>query len=59
MVTIAGRVPLAELNNYQARLKSMTAGAGSFVMELSHYEPAPPGVQQQLAAQYKHVDDDE
>ncbi len=59
MVTIAGRVPLSELNNYQARLKSVTAGQGSFVMELSHYEPVPPAVQQQLASQYKHVDDDQ
>ena len=57
MVTIAGRVPLSELNNYQARLKSVTAGQGSYVMELSHYEPVPPTVQQQLASQYKHVDD--
>ena len=59
LVTIAGRVPLSELNNYQARLKSVTAGQGSFVMELSHYEPVPPGVQQQLASQYKHVDVDQ
>jgi elongation factor G len=59
MVTIAGRVPLSELNNYQARLKSVTAGQGSFVVELSHYEPVPPAVQQQLAAQYKHVEDDQ
>ena len=59
MVTIAGRVPLSELNNYQARLKSVTAGHGSYVIELSHYEPVPPGVQQQLAGQYKHVDDEQ
>jgi elongation factor G len=57
MITIAGRVPLSELNNYQARLKSVTAGQGSYVMELSHYEPVPPNVQQLLASQYKHVDD--
>ena len=59
MVTISGRIPLSELNNYQARLKSVTAGQGSFVMELSHYEPVPTTVQQQLAAQYQHVDDDQ
>jgi elongation factor G len=58
-VTISGRVPLSELNNYQARLKSVTAGQGSFVMELSHYEPVPPAVQQQLASQYKHVEVDQ
>jgi elongation factor G len=59
MVTIAGRVPLSELNNYQARLKSVTAGQGSYVIELSHYEPVPPNVQQQLASQHKHVDDEQ
>ncbi len=59
MVTIAGHVPLSELNNYQARLKSVTAGQGSYVIELSHYEPVPPNVQQQLASQHKHVDDEQ
>ena len=59
MVTISGRVPLSELNNYQARLKSVTAGQGSFVMELSHYEPVPAAAQQHLAAQYQHVDEDQ
>ena len=59
MVTINGRAPLSELNNYQARLKSVTAGQGSYVIELSHYEPVPPNVQQQLASQHKHVDDEQ
>ena len=48
--------PLSELNNYQARLKAVTAGHGSFAMELSHYEPVPANLQQHLASQYKHVD---
>jgi len=56
MVTISGRVPLSERNNYQARLKSVTAGQGSYVMEFSHHEPVPPNVQAQLASQYKQVD---
>ena len=58
LITIDGRVPLSELANYQARLKSVTAGQGSYVIELSHYEPVPPTVQQQLASQHKHVDED-
>ena len=58
-VKITGRVPLSELNNYQARLKSVTAGQGSYVIELNRYEPVPPTVQQQLASQYKHVDDEQ
>ncbi len=51
-LAIKGQVPLAEINNYQARLKSVTAGQGSFTVEFSHYEPVPPNVQKDLAAQY-------
>jgi len=51
-MTIRGLVPLSELDNYQARLKSVTAGQGSFSIELSHYEPVPPNVQKDLAAQH-------
>jgi elongation factor G len=52
MVVVRGQVPLSEINNYQARLKSVTAGQGSFTIELSHYEPVPPGVQKDLVAQH-------
>ncbi|PZR52850.1 MAG: hypothetical protein DI537_55450, partial [Stutzerimonas stutzeri] len=38
-MAIKGLVPLSELDNYQARLKSVTAGQGSFSIELSHYDP--------------------
>jgi elongation factor G len=38
---------------YQSQLKSVTGGQGSFAMELSHYEPVPPQVQQAVVAQYK------
>jgi elongation factor G len=48
-VAIKAQVPLSELNNYQARLKSVTAGQGSFSVELSHYDPVPPNVQKELA----------
>ncbi len=51
-LSITGQAPLSELNNYQARLKSVTAGQGSFTIELSHYEPVPPNVQKELATQY-------
>ena len=58
LMTVAGRVPLAEIDNYQARLKSVTAGQGSYVVELSHYEAVPPQVQSQLASQYKRVEEE-
>ena len=49
-VAIKAQVPLSELNNYQARLKSVTAGQGSYSIALSHYDPVPPSVQKDLAA---------
>ena len=45
--------PAREVMQYQSQLKSVTGGQGSFAMEFSHYEPVPPQVQQQIAAQYK------
>jgi elongation factor G len=54
-LAVTGLAPLAELDNYAARLKSMTGGQGAWSMELSHYEQAPPLLQQQLAAEHaKH-----
>jgi elongation factor G len=53
MAQIKAMVPLSEVMQYQSQLKSVTGGQGSFVMELSHYEPAPPQVQQQVIGQYK------
>ena len=49
-LVIKGQVPLSELNNYQARLKSVTAGQGSYTIEFSHYDPVPPNVQKDLMA---------
>ena len=48
MAAVKAKAPLAEVMQYQSQLKSVTGGQGSFVMELSHYEPVPPQVQQQV-----------
>ena len=40
------------MSNYQARLKSVTAGQGSFTIEFSRYDPVPPSVQKNLAEQH-------
>ena len=53
ILAISGLAPLAELEGYSARLKSVTGGHGSWSMQLSHYEQAPPQLQQQLVAEYK------
>ena len=52
MLAVGGLAPLAELDGYAARLKSMTGGQGAWTMSLSHYEQAPPNLQQQLAGEY-------
>jgi elongation factor G len=49
---IRGLAPLAELNGYANRLKSVTGGQGSYSMSLSHYEAVPPNVQAQLHSEY-------
>ncbi len=52
-VQISAQAPLSELEHFPARLKSLTAGHGSYSMEFSHYEPAPPQLQQKLAAAHR------
>ncbi|MDR1709848.1 MAG: elongation factor G, partial [Candidatus Accumulibacter sp.] len=53
VMAIGGKVPLAELDDYQGRLKSLTGGQGSYSISFSHYAPVPMATQQQLAAQKK------
>ncbi|HVT87605.1 MAG TPA: elongation factor G [Tepidisphaeraceae bacterium] len=53
MAVVKAQAPLSEVMQYQSQLKSVTGGQGSFAMELSHYEPVPPQVQANIAAQYK------
>ena len=57
MAQVKAQAPLSEVMQYQSQLKSVTGGQGSFVMEFSHYEPAPPTVQSQLVAQYRIRDE--
>ncbi len=52
-VQISAQAPLSELEHFPARLKSLTAGHGSYSMEFSHYEAAPPQLQQKLVAAHK------
>ncbi len=51
-MAISGKVPLAELDDYQSRLKSLTGGQGSYSIAFSHYAQVPPTVQARLASQH-------
>ncbi|MBE9562193.1 MAG: elongation factor G, partial [Proteobacteria bacterium] len=56
MICVQAEVPLSELTNYPTELKSATGGQGFYTMELSHYEPVPPNIQQQLKTAFKPVE---
>lgn len=59
MAAISGEVPLAELNDYQSRLKSLTGGQGSYTIEFARYAAVPPNVQQQMASRFQLHEEDE
>ncbi|HOI50785.1 MAG TPA: elongation factor G, partial [Azonexus sp.] len=56
---ISGEVPLAELDDYQSRLKSLTGGQGSYTIDFARYAAVPPTVQQQLASRFQLHDEEE
>jgi len=59
LAAISGEVPLAELSDYEARLKSLTGGQGSYTIEFARYAAVPPNVQQQLASRFQLREEDE
>jgi len=56
---VHAEAPLAEVMQYQSQLKSVTGGQGTFVMELSHYEPVPAHVQREVSKAYQPKADEE
>jgi elongation factor G len=53
LAVIKALAPLAEVTRYAAQLGSITQGQGSYTMELSHYDPVPANVQQQIVSKAK------
>ncbi len=51
--TIRALVPLAEIQSYQAQLKSMTSGEGSYFIEFDHYDFVPAHIQKKIIAEYQ------
>ncbi len=56
--TVSALVPLAEVSEYQSRLKALTGGEGAYAMELSHYDPVPVRKQQELMEAFRPRADD-
>ncbi len=59
VMAINGKVLLAELDDYQGRLKSLTGGQGSYSISFSHYAPVPAATQQHLSSDYKTISMDD
>jgi len=56
---ITAAAPLSEVTTYASALKAMTQGTGSYAMEYSHDEAAPPMKQAEIVAAYKpHHEED-
>jgi len=51
--TIQALVPLAEIQSYQAQLKSMTSGEGTFTIAFDHYDMVPPEIQKKIIARHE------
>ncbi|MEI6412909.1 MAG: elongation factor G [Pseudomonadota bacterium] len=57
-VVIRGEAPLAELEGYESRLKSITGGEGLYRLSFDRYEPVPAHIQQQLTKHFQIKDED-
>ena len=57
--SVTGQVPLAELSDYQSRLKSLTGGRGSYTIEFSHYAQVTPQIQRELVGQYRPQEEEQ
>lgn len=51
--TLSALVPLAEVSEYQSRLKALTGGEGTYSLQLSHYDPVPARKQQELVQAWR------
>ncbi|MBK8443717.1 MAG: elongation factor G [Sphingobacteriales bacterium] len=50
---IIARIPLAEMHDYSATLRSITQGKAKYKMQFDNYAPVPFNIQQELADQHK------
>lgn len=48
MSVVVAKVPLAEVQTYQADFKSITGGEGSYTIEFDHYDIVPPNIQKEI-----------
>ncbi len=56
---VKANVPLAEMLEYDSRLRSITGDRGDYSMEFSHMEEVPAHIQEKIVAEAKPVEEEE
>jgi elongation factor G len=56
---VKANVPLAEMLEYDSRLRSITGDRGDYSMEFSHMEEVPAHIQEKIVAESKPVEEEE
>ncbi len=56
---LRAKVPMAELYQYSASLKSITSGAGTYSMHFSHYDVVPSHIAQKIIDEAKKLKEEE
>ena len=56
---VKANVPLAEMLEFDPRLRSITGDRGDYSMEFSHYEEVPAHIQEKIIAESKPVEEEE
>ncbi|HEU5394862.1 MAG TPA: elongation factor G, partial [Candidatus Methylomirabilis sp.] len=56
---VKAHVPLAEMLEYDPRLRSITGDRGDYTMEFSHYEEVPGQIQERIVAEVKRPVEEE
>jgi elongation factor G len=56
--TVSAEVPMAEMRQYPAELRSLTSGRGTFEVEFDHYAEVPYNEAQQIIAATTKDDED-
>jgi len=57
--TVRAQVPLAEVTNYDAELRSITGGEGAYTLEFSHYDVVPSNITQKIIDAARRTDEEE
>jgi elongation factor G len=55
--TVVAEIPMAEIQQYAAELRSLTSGRGSFDVEFDHYAEVPYNEAQQVIAAARSAED--